>query len=219
MTKTLYVGNLLASATSADIRELFARYGTVTKAEIVVDKVHHTGRSLGFGFVEMADGADAAIAALNGATFQGRELAVSEAQRPPLEPPQDRFSEIMRRYEAHYNQRESAAFREVVHDLQELAEAGHLEAARELADVLALPGPYYDPEAAYKWYYIVFSQQGYTTQFDDQNHTPPYYCGLVDDFRNESMVSQLVVALGFDKVQSLDVEAARWLAEKNLTQG
>jgi RNA recognition motif-containing protein len=219
MTKTLYVGNLLAGATSNDIRKLFARYGIVTKAQVVVDTVRHTGRSLGFGFVEMADGSEAAIAALNGAMFQGRALTVNEARRSSEEPPQDRFSDIIDRFEAHHAQPESQEFRDFVHDLQELAEAGHVEAAQELANVLALPGPYYDPESAYKWYYISLSQQGYTVQFEDRNRTPPYYCGPVGDFRNESMVCGLVDTLGFDKVRSLDAEAAHWLAERKQMNG
>jgi RNA recognition motif-containing protein len=217
MSKTLYVGNLLASTTSDDIRELFARYGTVTKAQVVVDKVHHTGRSLGFGFVEMADGAAAAVAALNGAMFQARQLTVNEAERSSGQLRQDRFSEIIDRFEAHYTRPESQEFREVVHDLQELAEVGHVEAAQQLADILALPGLYYDPKSAYKWYYIALSQQGYTVEFEDRNHTPPYYCGPVGDFRNESMVSCLIGRLGFDNIRSLDTEAARWLAERNQT--
>jgi hypothetical protein len=214
MSKTLYVGNLLAGATSDDIRKVFAGYGTVTKAEIAVDMVHHTGRPLGFGFVEMADGGEAAIAALNGAMFQGRVLTVNETQRRSEDRP-DQFSDIIDRFEAHYAQPESQEFQEVIHDLQELAEAGHVEAAQQLADVLALPGPHYDPVSAYKWYYIALSQQGYTVEFKDHNHTPPYYCGPVGDFRNESMVSELVVTLGFDKVRSLDAEAARWLVERS----
>jgi hypothetical protein len=186
MSMRLYVGNLLASTTSRDLRKLFAPYGTVTKAEIAIDKVHHTGRSLGFGFVEMADGGEAAIAALNGAAFQGRTtLTVEEAKRGSEKTTQDRF----------------------------------VEAARDFADVLALPGPFYDPEAAYKWYYIALSQQGYTTRFEDENHTPPKYCGPVGDFRNEPMVSCLVATLGFDKVLYLDAEATRCLAERNLTKG
>jgi RNA recognition motif-containing protein len=219
MSKTLYVGNLLARATSDDIREIFARYGTVTKAQVVVDPVRPTGRSLGFGFVEMADGAEAAIAALNGAMFQGRALTVNEAERSSEEPGQDRFSDILDRFETHCAQPESQEFREVVHDLHQLAEAGHIGAAQQLADVLAQPGPNYDPESAYKWYYIALSQQGYTVEFQDQNHTPPYYGGPVGDFRNESLVSALVDTLGFDKIRSLDAEAARWLAERNVTNG
>ena len=211
MAKTLYVGPILASVTERDLTRLFAQYGTVTKAQIPSHPA--LGGPMGFGFVEMADGADDAIGALNGANFEGSTITVNEAQGPK-QPGQDRFSDIIDRFDAHYDRPGSQEFRQVVNDLTELAEAGHLGAAQQLAEVLALPGPYFDPESAYKWYYIALSQEGYTVQFDDHNHTPPYYCGPVGDFRNESMVSNLVVMLGFDKVRSLDGEAARWLAER-----
>jgi RNA recognition motif-containing protein len=78
MSKNLYVGNLPFSTTADDLREAFGEYGTVTSASVVMDR--ETGRSRGFGFVEMADGAEAAIAALNGTQFQGRSLTVNEAR-------------------------------------------------------------------------------------------------------------------------------------------
>lgn len=76
--KNLYVGNLSFSTTSADLEQLFGQYGTVTKAQVVADR--ETGRSRGFGFVEMSDGAEAAVEAVNGADFQGRRLTVNEAK-------------------------------------------------------------------------------------------------------------------------------------------
>ena len=57
---------------------MFGQYGTVTKAQIIMDR--ETGRSRGFGFVEMSSGTDEAIAALNGAEYQGRRLTVNEAK-------------------------------------------------------------------------------------------------------------------------------------------
>ena len=78
MSKNLYVGNLPFSATADDLREAFSQFGTVTRASVVSDR--ETGRSRGFGFVEMEDGADEAIANLNGAQFQGRALTVNEAK-------------------------------------------------------------------------------------------------------------------------------------------
>ncbi len=78
MSKNLYVGNLPFSSTADDLRELFGQYGTVTSAQVVSDR--ETGRSRGFGFVEMADGADEAIANLNGAQLDGRTLTVNEAR-------------------------------------------------------------------------------------------------------------------------------------------
>jgi len=82
MTKKLYVGNLSFRVTSEDLRDLFAQYGNVTSASVISDR--DTGRSRGFGFVEMEDGGDAAIEALNGQDLQGRALTVNEAK--PREP-------------------------------------------------------------------------------------------------------------------------------------
>ena len=76
--KNLYVGNLPFSTTAADLEALFAQYGTVTRAQVMSDR--ETGRSRGFGFVEMSDGAEAAVEAMNGAEFQGRRLTVNEAK-------------------------------------------------------------------------------------------------------------------------------------------
>jgi RNA recognition motif-containing protein len=78
MSKNLYVGNLPFNTTSDDLRVAFEPYGTVTQAQVVSDR--ETGRSRGFGFVEMDDGAEAAINALNGKEFQGRTLTVNEAR-------------------------------------------------------------------------------------------------------------------------------------------
>jgi RNA recognition motif-containing protein len=78
MSKNLYVGNLPFSTTADDLRETFGQYGTVTSAQVISDR--ETGRSRGFGFVEMADGADEAIANLNGAQLDGRTLTVNEAR-------------------------------------------------------------------------------------------------------------------------------------------
>ena len=77
-SKNLYVGNLSFSTTSEDLEQLFGQYGQVIKAQVMSDR--ETGRSRGFAFVEMADGADAAITATNGAEFQGRRLTVNEAK-------------------------------------------------------------------------------------------------------------------------------------------
>jgi RNA recognition motif-containing protein len=84
MRKNLYVGNLPFNTTSDDLRDAFGQYGTVSRAQVVSDR--ETGRSRGFGFVEMEDGGDAAIDALNGTEFQGRTLTVNEA-RPREERP------------------------------------------------------------------------------------------------------------------------------------
>jgi RNA recognition motif-containing protein len=78
MSKNLYVGNLSFRTTADELREAFAQYGNVTSAQVVTDR--ETGQSRGFGFVEMSEGGDEAIAALNGAPFQGRTLTVNEAR-------------------------------------------------------------------------------------------------------------------------------------------
>jgi len=82
MAKNLYVGNLPFNTTQDDLREAFSQFGTVSRVQVVSDR--ETGRSRGFGFVEMDDGAEEAIAKLNGASFQGRTLTVNEAR--PREP-------------------------------------------------------------------------------------------------------------------------------------
>jgi RNA recognition motif-containing protein len=80
MATKLYVGNLPFQTTSDDLREHFAKAGTVESASVVEDRM--TGRSRGFGFVEMATAEDAAAAIeqLNGKDFGGRNLTVNEAR-------------------------------------------------------------------------------------------------------------------------------------------
>src|SRR5207247_7190168 len=84
MGKRLYVGNLTYGSTDATLRQLFEAHGTATSAQIIMDR--DTGRSKGFGFVEMGSDAEAqaAIAALNGKEVDGRALTVNEA-RPKSE--------------------------------------------------------------------------------------------------------------------------------------
>ncbi|MFH0983331.1 MAG: RNA-binding protein [Planctomycetota bacterium] len=84
MGKKLYVGNMGYDVSSSDLEQLLAEHGTVLSAEVISDRM--TGRSKGFGFVEMStdEEAQAAIAALNGHEFQGRALTVNEAK--PREP-------------------------------------------------------------------------------------------------------------------------------------
>ncbi len=80
MAKKLYVGNLPHSTTENELQGLFASYGNVQSAQVIVDR--DTGRSKGFGFVEMSADAEAqsAIDALNGQEFGGRPLTVNEAR-------------------------------------------------------------------------------------------------------------------------------------------
>ncbi|HEY3788552.1 MAG TPA: RNA-binding protein [Urbifossiella sp.] len=78
MSKKLYVGNISFQTTSEELTQAFGQYGAVTSAQVVTDR--ETGRSRGFAFVEMADGGDEAIAAMNGALLGGRTLTVNEAK-------------------------------------------------------------------------------------------------------------------------------------------
>jgi RNA recognition motif-containing protein len=80
MAKKLYVGNLSYDTNDSDLQQLFAEYGTVQSAQVIMDR--DTGRSKGFGFVEMGSDqeAQAAINGLNGKEAGGRSLTVNEAR-------------------------------------------------------------------------------------------------------------------------------------------
>ena len=74
----IYVGNISWGLEDQDLENVFAEFGTVTSAKVIKDRA--TGRSRGFGFVEMSDGGEAAIEALNGTEVDGRELVVNESR-------------------------------------------------------------------------------------------------------------------------------------------
>ncbi len=80
MGKKLYVGNLPDSTTEKDLSDKFAAYGTLKSVKLITDR--GTGRSRGFGFVEMASDseAEAAIDSLNGSDYEGRPMKVNEAR-------------------------------------------------------------------------------------------------------------------------------------------
>lgn len=80
MSSNIYVGNLAFDTTTGDLEALFAQHGEVKKAQVITDR--DTGRSRGFGFVEMAtaDEATAAIKSLNGTNVGGRDLTVNVAK-------------------------------------------------------------------------------------------------------------------------------------------
>ena len=80
MGKRIFVGNLPFSATDQVLQETFAQYGTVESAKVITDRM--SGRSKGFGFVEMSNDteAQAAIDKLNGAEYEGRTITVNEAR-------------------------------------------------------------------------------------------------------------------------------------------
>ncbi|RPG37996.1 MAG: RNA-binding protein [SAR86 cluster bacterium] len=74
----IYVGNISWGLTDQDLENIFAEHGTVTSAKIITDRA--TGRSRGFGFVEMSDGGEAAIEALHETEVDGRSLVVNESR-------------------------------------------------------------------------------------------------------------------------------------------
>ena len=74
----IYVGNISWGMSDQDLENLFAEHGTVTSAKIITDRM--TNRSRGFGFVEMSDGGEDAIAALNDVEVEGRKLVVNESK-------------------------------------------------------------------------------------------------------------------------------------------
>ena len=87
MGNKLYVGNLAYSVADSDLQQAFGEYGTVTSAKVMMDR--ESGRSKGFGFVEMGDDAQAqaAINGMNGQPFGGRNVVVNEARPMEARPP------------------------------------------------------------------------------------------------------------------------------------
>jgi RNA recognition motif-containing protein len=78
MSKKLYVGNISFQTTNEELAQVFGQFGTVTSAQVITDR--ETGRSRGFAFVEMSDGGEEAVNAMNGALLGGRTLTVNEAK-------------------------------------------------------------------------------------------------------------------------------------------
>lgn len=78
MSKNIFVGSLAWATTSEGLEQAFGQYGIVTSAKVITDR--DTGRSKGFGFVEMETGGDEAIRALNGSQLDGRQIVVNEAR-------------------------------------------------------------------------------------------------------------------------------------------
>lgn len=91
MSKKLFVGGLPFSVAKEQLRDMFASYGTVTDAIVIMDKM--TNRSKGFGFVTFEDdaAADKAVAEMNGSSIEGRKITVNEA-RPMEERPRNSFN-------------------------------------------------------------------------------------------------------------------------------
>jgi RNA recognition motif-containing protein len=86
----IYIGNLPYTCTADEVRELFGSYGNVESVNLITDR--ETGRPRGFGFVEMTNGGESAISALQAASFGGRTLTVNEARPREREPRRERSS-------------------------------------------------------------------------------------------------------------------------------
>ena len=94
MAKKLYIGGVSYTTTQQSLQDAFAKFGNVVSATIIMDKM--TGRSRGFGFVEMDDdAADAAVQGMNGAMLDGRKLTVNEARPMTERPPRRNFDRGM----------------------------------------------------------------------------------------------------------------------------
>lgn len=97
MAKKLYVGNLSYTTTSESLKSGFAKAGSVVSASVLVDKM--TGRSRGFGFVEMEDdSAEKAIEMFDGKDFEGRAIKVNEARPMEERPPRREFNSSRRSF-------------------------------------------------------------------------------------------------------------------------
>ena len=126
------------------------------------------------------------------------------------------YEDVAERLNSRWDEQDGPEFLDALRALRELAESGNLEAAEFLAEIHTRHGPNHDAAAAYKWYFIVLSQQGYSVAFRDLNGIPPAYGGVVGDFRNEAQVSDLISELGFARVVELDLEATAWLRAHGL---
>jgi hypothetical protein len=133
--------------------------------------------------------------------------------------PSEPFQAVAAKLARLWTDQSSAEFGAALRRLRLLAENADLDACEYLAEISATSPTHRDVAAAYKWYYIALSQQGYSVEFRDLNRSPPQYGGPDGDFRNEAQVSALVDELGFQQAQELDRQAAAWLQARHLTIG
>jgi hypothetical protein len=133
--------------------------------------------------------------------------------------PSESFQAVAATLDGLWASQSSAEFGAALRRLRILAENADLDACEYLAEILATSPTHRDVAAAYKWYYIALSQQGYSVEFRDLNGMPPKYGGPDGDFRNEAQVSSLVDELGFQLAKELDSQAAAWLRARHLTIG
>jgi hypothetical protein len=90
-------------------------------------------------------------------------------------------------------------------------ENGAFDLAAVAAEALAFDGPHHDAARAYVYYYVSYSQEGYSVAWANEADEPNHYLGPVGDFRNEAIVSDLVAELGVSALTALDMRAAELL--------
>ena len=122
----------------------------------------------------------------------------------------EEYNWICKQIDSLFDRQDSPQFAIAMSKLKAFAESGSIDAAEFLAEILAYDGPHHDAASAYKWYFVALSAQGYSTDFNDKNATPPVYGGRIGDFRNKSMVNDLVTELGFERIALLDAEIRQW---------
>lgn len=98
----------------------------------------------------------------------------------------------------------------ILRDLISVAERGYYLACEPIAELFALAPSVRDPHEAYVWYFVAFKFDGYRTALENQG-TSNNYVGNVGDFRNESMVSELVDEIGISRLKDLDRRAEEWI--------
>lgn len=146
--------------------------------------------------------------------FRGR-LDINEAEFEEMD---GEVEALLDKWDELCKKPESPEFLKCLNDLEKLANNRVVEAIEAVAESYSSFDCIKDSEKAYYWYYIQYALDDYLTEFDNQEpdpDDPSHYCGKVGDFRNESMVSDLVEELGFDKVRQLDKKAENFLNTNN----
>jgi hypothetical protein len=102
----------------------------------------------------------------------------------------------------------SEDFSDALSTLRAAVEAGMVQFAGLVAEIVAFPGPHHNAAVAYKFYYVSHAGEGYLVALANESDDPSHYLGPVGDFRNEAIVSDLVRELGLASLPALDSEAA-----------
>ena len=122
------------------------------------------------------------------------------------------YDTICDRLEANWEDQDGDEFRAAFSGLQSYVLGGGIDGAEYLAEIRWLDGPHQDLEDAYRWYYVTHAHAGALVEYHNESGMPDYYCGPSGDFRNESVVSNLIDRLGLERIRALDIEAALLLS-------